>query len=313
MRTLLFDHDVFGAHEVPPGHAEQQARYTAVDRALSSPEFAHLTRELAPKADRTALLRAHGERYVDDIFRLAPTEGMVQLDADTFMGPHSLDAALRGAGGAVAAIDAVFAGRADNAFVAARPPGHHTVPDQAMGFCVFNNAAIAARHARAVHGARRIAVVDFDVHHGNGTQDIFFDDEDAFFASSHEWPQYPGTGRADEKGAFEQIHNAPLATGEGSSAFRLAWGNDLLPALSEFRPDVIVISAGFDAHAADPLGGLELLEADFAWFTGQIMQIARDCCEGRVVSVLEGGYDLSALQTSVAAHVKTLASLDGPR
>ena len=221
------------------------------------------------------------------------------------MGPSSLDAALRAAGGACAGVDAIYAGEADNAFIAARPPGHHAEPERAMGFCFFNSAAIAAVHART-HGAKRVAVLDFDVHHGNGTEAAFWHDENAFYASSHEWPQYPGTGRASDRGAFDNIANAPLAAGEDGDAFRRAWGERLLPALADFGPDFIVISAGFDAHAADPLGGLRLAEDDFVWATREIMGVARDKAGGRVISLLEGGYDLDALGRSAAAHVKAL-------
>ncbi|MEO1137141.1 MAG: histone deacetylase family protein, partial [Pseudomonadota bacterium] len=216
------------------------------------------------------------------------------------------DATLRAAGGACAAVDALYADDATNAFVAARPPGHHAEPERAMGFCLFNGAAIAALHARTAHDAKRVAVVDFDVHHGNGTEAAFWHDENAFYASSHEWPQYPGTGRASDHGAFDNIANAPLAGGEGATAFRRAWGENLLPALSNFSPDIIVISAGFDAHRADPLGGLQLTEDDFAWVTREIMGVARETAGGRVVSILEGGYDLPALAASAAAHVKAL-------
>ena len=193
--------------------------------------------------------------------------------------------------------------------IVARPPGHHAEPERAMGFCLFNGAAIAALHARSVHGAKRVAVVDFDVHHGNGTEAAFWHDENAFYASSHQWPQYPGTGRASDRGAFDNIANAPLAGGEGSLAFRRAWGETLLPALSDFGPELIVISAGFDAHRADPLGGLELTEEDFAWATREIAAVARDKAGGRLVSIMEGGYDLKALSDSVAAHVKVLMDI----
>ncbi|MEX0646124.1 MAG: histone deacetylase family protein, partial [Parvularculaceae bacterium] len=191
-------------------------------------------------------------------------------------------------------------------FVAARPPGHHALPERAMGFCLFNSAAIAALHARAVHGAKRVAVVDFDVHHGNGTEASFWQDEDAFYASSHEYPQYPGTGRQSDRGAFGNIANEPLPTGTSGEDFRRAWGEQLLPALSDFRPDFIVISAGFDAHRRDPVGGLLLVEEDFAWVTREIVGVARAACAGRIVSLLEGGYDLDALGASTAAHVGAL-------
>lgn len=305
MKTLLYAHNSFQRHEVPPGHVEHAGRYTAVDQALSHGDFAVLERREPPRATVEQIERVHSDRFRNIIEDNAPDSGLAQFDADTFMGPSSLEAALRGAGGATAAVDAVFAGEADNAFVAARPPGHHAEPERAMGFCFFNNAAIAALHART-HGARRVAVVDFDVHHGNGTEAALWHDEDAFFASSHEWPQYPGTGRVTDRGAFDNIFNAPLTTGEDGKAFRLAWGERLLPALSDFDPDFIVISAGFDAHAADPVGGLSLTERDFAWVTAEIAAIARDKANGRFISVLEGGYDLPALAASAAAHVKTL-------
>ena len=309
MTTLFYDHESFGAHETPPGHPERAERYAAVREALSGERFAALGRRAAPPAAREQILLAHMPAYVDALFTAAPDDGLVRLDPDTVMGPHSLDAALRAAGAGVAAVDAIYAGEATNAFVAARPPGHHAPRDRAMGFCLFNSAAIAALHARAEYGARRVAVVDFDVHHGNGTEAIFWNDENAFYASSHEWPQYPGTGRATDRGAFDNVANAPLATGDGGEAFRRAWGDTLLPALDGFQPDFLIISAGFDAHRADPLGGLALTEADFEWVTRELVAIARRCCGGRVVSLLEGGYDLGALARSASAHVAAL--MDG--
>lgn len=274
MKTLLFAHASFQRHEVPPGHVEHPGRYAAVDEALSHGDFDALERREPPLAKPDQIERVHSNQFRTVVEENAPSSGLAQFDADTFMGPSSLEAALRGAGGAIAAVDAVFAGEADNAFVAARPPGHHAEPERAMGFCFFNNAAIAALHARS-HGARRVAVVDFDVHHGNGTEAAFWHDEDAFFASSHEWPQYPGTGRATDRGAFDNVFNAPLTTGEDGDAFRQVWGERLLPALSDFDPDFIVMSAGFDGHAADPLGGLSLKEADFAWVTAEISAVAK--------------------------------------
>lgn len=306
MTTLLFTHESFGAHEVPPGHVEHPGRYAAVEKALRHDDFAALERRLPPRASAAQVEYVHPEAFRMLVVGNAPSEGLVQFDADTFAGPSSLEATLRAAGGACAAVDALYAGEAANAFVAARPPGHHAEPERAMGFCLFNGAAIAALHARAVHGANRVAVVDFDVHHGNGTEAAFWYDENAFYASSHEWPQYPGTGRQTDRGAFDNIANAPLAGGEGSGAFRRAWGEDLLPALSDFGPDLIVISAGFDAHQADPLGGLQLTEDDFAWVTREICAVAKDKAGGRVVSVLEGGYNLDALAASAASHVKAL-------
>ncbi len=306
MTTLIYTHPVFARHEVPPGHVEHSGRYDAVDKALHSGDFAHLEKRTPPPASADQIERVHPERFRLVVEESAPASGLTQIDADTFMGRSSLEAALRGAGGAVAATDAVFKGEAANAFVASRPPGHHAEPERAMGFCLFNGAAVAAMHARAAHDARRVAVLDFDVHHGNGTERAFWDDENAFYASSHEWPQYPGTGRETDRGAFDNIANAPLATGTDSDGFRRAWGDTLLPALSDFDPDFIVISAGFDAHGADPLGGLRLTEADFAWVTDEIAAVARDKAKGRLISILEGGYDLRALADSAAAHVAAL-------
>ena len=306
MTTLLYTHDAFLAHETPPGHPERAERYACTAKALATEDFADLVRHQPPRAVRGALARVHTDAFIDALVDAAPTDGMVRLDPDTVMGPHSLDAALRAAGGAIDAVDRLYAEEARNAFVLARPPGHHAPPDRAMGFCLFNSAAIAAMHARAAHGASRVAVVDFDVHHGNGTEAAFWHDENAFYASSHEWPQYPGTGRATDRGASDNIVNTPLATGSGSDAFRRAWGETILPALSDFRPDFVVISAGFDAHRADPIGGLTLTEEDFDWVTREILGVARATADGRVVSLLEGGYDLKALAASVAVHVKAL-------
>lgn len=305
MTTLLYTHSSFQRHEVPPGHVEHPGRYQAVEKALHTDDFSDLEKRVPPLVSAEDVDRVHSSAYRQVVEDNAPAQGLAQFDADTFLGPSSLEATRRAAGGAVAAVDALYAGEAKNAFIAARPPGHHAEPERAMGFCIFNGAAIAAIHARD-HGAKRVAVLDFDVHHGNGTEAAFWHDEDAFYASSHEWPQYPGTGRDSDRGAFDNIANAPLAAGTGSDAFRRAWGERLLPALSDFGPDFIVISAGFDAHAADPLGGLDLTEEDFAWATREIAGVARDKAEGRLISVLEGGYDLPALAASAAAHVKAL-------
>lgn len=305
MTTLIYTHQAFGRHETPPGHPEHAGRYEAVEAVLASPAFSHLEKRTPPLASAAQIEAVHPGDYRRVLEAKAPGEGLVQLDGDTFMGPSSLEASLRAAGGACAGVDAVFAGEASNAFVAARPPGHHAEPDRAMGFCLFNGAAIAAMHART-HGAKRVAVLDFDVHHGNGTEAAFWHDEHAFYASSHEWPQYPGTGRASDRGAIDNIANAPLPTGADGNAFRRAWGDVLLPALSNFDPDFLVISAGFDAHRADPLGGLSLTEADFAWATGEIAAIARDQAGGRMISILEGGYDLPALAASAAEHISVL-------
>lgn len=309
MPTILYTHQSFSGHEAPPGHVEHSGRYGAVELSLTGADFTDLIRKDAPLGSMAMVSLAHPEDYEALIKDKSPQEGLVQLDADTFMGPTSLEATLRAVGAATDAVDHLYAGKAKNAFVAARPPGHHAEASRAMGFCIFNHVAIAARYARHAHGAKRIAVVDFDVHHGNGTEAIFWNDEYAFFASSHEWPQYPGTGRISDCGAFGNITNAPLETGTAGEGFRRQWGDRLLPALSEFNPDIIIISAGFDAHAADPLGGLLLTEADFSWVTNEICAVAQDCCNGRIVSVLEGGYDLPALGASAAAHVRSLMSV----
>lgn len=304
--TLLYTHDVFGEHEVPNGHMERQSRYGAVDAALRTNGLDGLERREPPLVARDAVLRAHPESFADQIANAAPADGFTQLDPDTFMGPHSLEATARAAGGTVAAVDAVMAGEAKTAFVAARPPGHHSTPTQAMGFCLYNQVAIGALHALA-NGAARVAVADFDVHHGNGTQDILAGHPDAFFASSHEWPQYPGTGKATERGQHDNLRNVPIATGEGSDAFRRAWGDKLLPTIADFAPEVLLISAGFDGHRADPVGGLTLTEDDYAWITAELLALSRASGRTRVVSVLEGGYNLGALASSAASHVSMLS------
>ncbi len=308
MTTLLLTHPSSLDHDTGPGHPERIDRIRAVMTALDAPEFSKLRRELAPAATVAAIERVHSADYVRVIRVSEPVPGgeRAHLDADTVMSHGSYAAALHAAGGAIRAVDAVAAGEAANAFVATRPPGHHAESRRPMGFCLFSNAAIAARHAQAAHGLKRIAVIDFDVHHGNGTQEIFWSDPSLFYASSHQWPLYPGTGARSETGDYGTIVNVPLQAACGSGPFRAAYTDTILPALTAFRPDLVIISAGFDAHKDDPLGGLLLKEADFAWITGQLMVIARECCQGRVVSLLEGGYDLGGLSRSVAAHVQAL-------
>ena len=306
MTTLLFSHPAALDHDMGPGHPERPDRFRAIAKVLSAERFAKLHRREAPVAERAPVLRVHPESYVDRLAGASPREGLIRLDADTAMSPGSWEAALRAAGGAVAAVDAVMAGKADNAFVAMRPPGHHAERATAMGFCFLNSAAIAARHAQVAHGAERVAIVDFDVHHGNGTQHIFWDDASVLYASTHEMPLYPGTGARDERGAHDTIVNAPLAAGDDGGVFREAMESAILPRLRAFAPDLLIISAGFDAHRLDPLGHLQLVGADYAWVTGALMEIAAKSAKGRVVSVLEGGYSLEGLAESAAAHVAAL-------
>jgi acetoin utilization deacetylase AcuC-like enzyme len=306
MTTALFTHAACLAHDPGPGHPESPARLRAVRAALAAPEFAGLARYEAPLATEEQIARVHPPELIHHLLGAVPQAGHAMIDGDTILSPGSAEAALRAAGALCAAVDAVMAGDVTNAFCAVRPPGHHAEPETAMGFCLFNNVAIGALHARHAHGLQRIAVVDFDVHHGNGTQAAFEQDADLFFASSHQAPLYPGTGSVVERGVGN-IFNAPLPPGAGSEEFRAAWAERLLPALREFKPEFILISAGFDAHEDDPLANLNLTDDDYAWITREILAIAEECCEGRVVSTLEGGYDLEALARSVSAHVGELA------
>jgi acetoin utilization deacetylase AcuC-like enzyme len=309
MRTGLISHPECLDHLPPRGHPESAARLRAVLSAFERPSFQNLIRIDAPRATKADLVRAHDAEYVDIIMgpaAAAAAKGGIQIDADTAMSPGSLDAALRAAGSVIAAVDEVHAGRLRNAFCAVRPPGHHAERARAMGFCLFNNVAIGALHARDVHGYRRIAIVDFDVHHGNGTQDIFWSDTDTLYVSSHQAPFYPGTGQSSERGVADNVLNVPLRAGSGSREFRAAYENLVFPILQRFVPDFIFISAGFDAHRDDPLAELELVESDFSWVTQILCEIAQAGCGARVVSVLEGGYDLEALGRSAAAHVVAL-------
>lgn len=290
-----------------PTHPERPDRIRAVDEALAGPSFAPLVRVEAPEVSHPALLRVHPERFVDALLQVQPTgRQLIRIDADTAIGSGTIAAALRGAGGAVKAVDDVLEKRAGNAFVAMRPPGHHAERQTAMGFCFFNNAAIAARHAQRHHGVGRVAILDFDVHHGNGTQDIFWDDPSVMYGSTHQMPLFPGTGAAEERGEHDTIVNAPLRAGDGGLAFRHAIDDIILPRIEAFHPELVILSAGFDAHRRDPLGGLDLDEEDFAWVTRRVMDLAADCAGGRIVSLLEGGYDLAGLSSSVAAHVTAL-------
>ncbi|MBV9656222.1 MAG: histone deacetylase family protein [Acetobacteraceae bacterium] len=307
MTTALITHPACLGHENGAGHPECPDRLRVILQALEGEAFSALLRERAPPATPEQLTRIHPAPYVDAILAVRPRPGeIVPLDGDTAMSAGSADAALHAAGGAVAAVDAVMEGWARTAFSATRPPGHHAERQEAMGFCLFANAAVAAAHARARWGLRRVAVVDFDVHHGNGTQSLFAADPDLFYGSSHQYPCYPGTGAASETGVAGNIVNAPLAPGSGSAAFRAAWSRLLLPALDRFAPELLIVSAGFDAHKADPLAQLRLETEDFAWVTAELLTVARSRAGGRLVSVLEGGYDLAALAASAAAHVTVL-------
>jgi acetoin utilization deacetylase AcuC-like enzyme len=306
MSTLLITHPACLDHLTPAGHPERPDRLRAIDRVLEQERFQTLMRVEAPQAELEVIALCHPMDYVTAIRDATPKEGLVGLDADTTLSPGSYEAALRAAGGAVYAVDEVMTGKARNAFVATRPPGHHTETARPMGFCLFNNAAIAARYAQKRHGIERAAVVDFDVHHGNGSQDIFWSDRTVMYGSTHQMPLYPGTGATSERGEHNTVVNAPLRPGDGGEEFKDAFESVILPRLRDFRPDLVVISAGFDAHMRDPLANLNLLEADFDWATRKLMEIADGSAQGRVVSVLEGGYDLTGLANSAAAHVAAL-------
>ena len=302
----LYTHPICLQHDPGLGHAESPARLRAVLDALDHDRFAALDRIEAPRATREQLARVHDAGYIDRILASAPAEGTLRLDEDTLMSPASAEAALRAAGAAIAAVDAVMNGDGERAFCAVRPPGHHATRDQAMGFCLFNNVAVAAAHAIAAHGLKRVAIADFDVHHGNGTQAIFEKEPRVLFISSHQSPLYPDSGREDERGVGN-IVNAPLSPGDGSYAFRELWDGALLPRLAAFRPQLLLISAGFDAHRDDPLADIRLGSEDYAWITERLVDVARAHANGRVVSSLEGGYHLGALAASASAHVAALA------
>jgi acetoin utilization deacetylase AcuC-like enzyme len=308
MTTLLYTHPACLEHDPGEFHPESPARLRAVLSALEGPDFTRLERREAPEAALHDIARAHPRGFVERLLAAVPRSGHVGIDADTIMSPGSGEAALRAAGAVVAAVDAVMAGEADNAFCAVRPPGHHAEPGRAMGFCLFNNIAIGALRAREVHGLARVAVIDFDVHHGNGTQARFADDPSLFYGSTHQYPLYPGTGAASETGVGN-IVNVPLRPMGGSHDFRLGFTRQILPALDAFRPEMLLISAGFDAHRSDPLAQLLLDESDYTWVTEQLLAVAHAHAGGRVVSALEGGYDLHALGASVAAHLRVLMSV----
>ena len=305
MATLFYTHEACLAHDPGAYHPECPARLHAILKALDTPRFANLIRREAPLAEIEDIARVHPRHQIDAVFKAVPVTGYAPIDNDTILSPGSGEAALRAAGACVAAVDAVMRGEAKNAFCAVRPPGHHAEPNQAMGFCLFNNVVVGALRARHAHGARRIAVIDFDVHHGNGSQAVAEQDADLFYASTHQWPLYPGTGSAKETG-LGNVVNAPLRAGAGSEDFRHAVNEWIMPQLGQFAPDLVMISAGFDAHKDDPLGGLRLDEADYIWVTEQLTGFAERYCGGRLVSTLEGGYDIDALAASTAEHVAVL-------
>jgi acetoin utilization deacetylase AcuC-like enzyme len=302
----VFSHASCLNHVTPPGHPERVDRYEAVMRALAADRFDALDRRAAPMGEMADILRCHPQSYIDLVEGAVPQAGSRALDPDTHLSAGSWEPVLRAVGGCSAAVDAVLAGAAGNAFVAMRPPGHHAETARAMGFCLFGNVAIAAKRALEVHGLGRVAVVDFDVHHGNGTQDLLWTEERALFGSSHQMPLWPGTGAVSETGAHGNIVNAPLAPWTGGAEMRRAYDDVILPRVAEFEPELILVSAGFDAHAADPLAQLNWTTEDFTWVTRRICEVADEVCGGRVVSTLEGGYDLDALAACVAAHVDVL-------
>jgi acetoin utilization deacetylase AcuC-like enzyme len=307
MSTVLITHPACLGHEPGEHHPESPQRLRAVLAALKGDEFASLRWQEAPAASREELTRVHPEDYVEAILRIRPeADELAMIDGDTLMSAGSAEAALRAAGAVVAAVDAVAGGQASNAFAAVRPPGHHATPTVPGGFCLFSNVAIGARHAQVRHGIEKVAILDFDVHHGQGTQATVEVDPLLFYGSTHQSPFYPGTGSPRERGIDDNVVNVPLAANSGSKEFRAAWGDRILPQLERFAPDMVIVSAGFDAHLRDPLAQLRLTTDDFAWITGELLTIARQQARGRLVSALEGGYDLTALADSAAAHVRVL-------
>ncbi|ATU92477.1 histone deacetylase family protein [Phyllobacterium zundukense] len=305
MVTRLYSHPIYLEHLTPVGHPERPDRLRALNKVLEDSAFDALDRVQSPMGDEATILYVHPETFLERVRNTIPEEGLTRVDADTTVSPKSWEAALAAIGAANAAVDDVFAGRADNVFVASRPPGHHAERDKAMGFCLFNNAAIAARHAQKAHGIERVAIVDWDVHHGNGTQDIFWDDPSVLYCSTHQMPLYPGTGAKSETGVGN-IVNAPLSPQTGSDHFREAFNTRILPAIDEFQPELIIISAGFDAHHRDPLAEINLNEDDFDWATGALMERAGSYASNRLVSLLEGGYDLKGMSLSAGAHIRRL-------
>jgi len=307
MSTLLITHNDCLEHDTGPGHPEHPGRLSAVLEVLQQAPFETFPRVHAELAEFDDLLLVHEQAYLEKLFESIPLQGRKQIDADTCVSPASGRAGLGAVGAVLQGIEAVTQNDHANVFCAVRPPGHHAEPNQAMGFCLFNAIAIGAQHALKQLGMQRVAIIDFDVHHGNGTQTACWDQPDIMYVSSHQMPLYPGTGAATETGNTDNIINLPLSNGSGSSLFRAAYLEQALPRLKQYKPDLILVSAGFDAHHLDPLAGLNLETDDFSWITQQILNLADTCCEGRVVSVMEGGYSLAALKQSAQAHVLALA------
>jgi acetoin utilization deacetylase AcuC-like enzyme len=308
--TALFAPPACLLHDNGPCHPESPDRLRAILAELHKPAYKALRRFEAPQATIEQIARVHDRTYVEGVLTRVPSKGYVMLDGDTSMSPGSGEAALRAAGAVCAAVDEVMSGKTTNAFCAVRPPGHHAERSNAMGFCLFNNIAIGAAHALAVHNLKRVAVVDFDVHHGNGTQDYAQGEARVLFCSTHEFPFYPGTGAADEQGLHGNLVNVPLSAGADGALFRQAMQKHVFPAVEKFAPELILISAGFDAHRDDPLGDLQLTEDDYSWVTDELATLANRLCHGRIVSTLEGGYDLDALAASARAHIKALMKPD---
>jgi acetoin utilization deacetylase AcuC-like enzyme len=305
VKTLYYSHPDFLLHDTGTGHPECAERLKSIANALAAPEFSELIRMTAPMGSEQQIRLIHSQRHIDTVLKAVPEQGHHYLDADTVVSPGSKNAAFRAVGAVCDAVEQIMAGNAEHAFCAVRPPGHHAEPDRAMGFCLFNNVAIAAEYARLHYRLERIAIVDFDVHHGNGTQAAFYRQPQVLYASSHEMPHYPGTGHPSETGAGN-IFNVPLSEGDTGADFRRKYQASILPEINKFKPELILISAGFDAHQEDPLAGINLVEADYRWITEELLTIAWRHGKGRIISVLEGGYHLKALADSVAVHVKTL-------
>jgi len=307
MTTLYYTHEDFLRHQPHCSHPESPERLRSIEKALQAPEFAKLVRKSPPlgPAQRDQARLIHSQAHIDRVLRSLPEGSHQYIDADTYLSHGSANAALRAVGAVCDAVDQLMAGKADNAFCAVRPPGHHAEPNRAMGFCLLNNIAIAAEYARQHHHLKRVAIVDFDVHHGNGTQAAFAHQAEVLYISSHQMPHYPGTGYPSETGV-DNVVNIPLSAGTDGAEFRRKIATLALPALRQFKPELLLVSAGFDAHKDDPLADIELVEADYRWITEELTGIASEFCGKRLISALEGGYNLEALASSVAAHVGAL-------